>query len=507
MSGQSDLQLINGIIATLDSNRVARFGYTGKAFDDNDLDGVDVFNLDAENNIPKSSRTDYNERVLDKGIQAQGASVTRNGWNHFTGRASMNLNKLVQKFREFLGVVSSVWAHNAFEYDSGAKYAYGDVCYVVEVISGVRVFTYYQRVSQSPVTISGIPPAVGLHWTPMQNKTSTSALLPFKAPGYQHKYSIIDLTSGFVPATWYPVITTVQDFDAQAGGTKEGVLDVLIEAYCNGPVSTLSGNYRAELAVISRFTGFANTSTDMVVNSSFINTATGVPQSDSANPIGYSKLPKGRQAVVWLKGGGKYALWNSFGSLFTLVTGEYNNNLDPVLTPVNQRPFEIIERTVRARLQTPDAVLQDEAVNLRQVAGSIPSPKTLGSGAQLDSVRTPGVYVADTAAIANTIGNVPVADPGAFELTVKGDKGGLSITTQRFIQRGTGKEYIRVLTGTAVTIPWYLASSPDGIYIEMQGLYAFQIDVSGHLILHYQAGTDIPAFHIDGSGHLIADVA
>jgi hypothetical protein len=505
MANQNDLRLIANIIERLDNNRISNFSYTPQAFADNDIDSVANFDFSAEQNIPESPET--NVTVLTKGLRASGASISRDGWNHFIGRSSYNINKTVQKIKEMLTLTKAAWAHNAFEYDPYAKYAFGDICYWVETIGSVKTFAYHQRISQSPSVIMNVPPSVSLHWAPMQNKTSTSALLPFKAPGYQHKYTIVDLTSGYVPNTWYPAITTLQGFDAKIDDAQTNTLQVLIEAYCNGTVAGVTGNHKAEITMLSKFTGFADSSTDIVLDNSFVSQADGAIRDAANSPIGFSKLPKGRQAVLWLKGGSRYAVWNSMGSLFTLATGAYDNRLDTPITPVNQRPFAVTPGAIQARVQTPIATLPNEAVNLQQVNGSIPLPRILAAGSQLDSVRAPGVYIADTVSLGNSIGNVPILDPGIFELTVKGDKAGLTVTTQRFIQRSTGNEYIRVLAGNAVVKPWYLASSPDGIYVEMQGLYAFQIDSAGHLILHYQNGTDIPAFSINEDGHLMANIA
>jgi hypothetical protein len=506
MSSQSDLRLIMNIITKLDANRAARFAYTQAAYDMDAIDGVDLFDINAQNNIPKAIHTDYSDTVLDKGLQAQGASITRSGWNHFIGRLSMNLNKHVQKFKELLDITAATWAHNALEYDKSAHYAFNDVCYYIETIENVIVYTFYQRISQSPQTISGVSPTVQLHWAPMQNKTSTSALLPFKAPGYQHKYVVVDLTHGYVANTWYPVITTLQDFEAKVLDHKEGVLQVLLEAYCNGPVSGYTGNYKAELVVLSKFTGFQNSSTDIVLDNSFIRQDDGSVITVANSPIGFSTLSKGRQAIMWLKGGSKYALWNSFGSTFNLAADSYDNQLDAVVTPVNYRPFVVNSGTIQARIKTPNAEESNDAVNLSQVSGSLALPKQLSQGEQLDSVRIPGLYVAISPAVGNTIGNVPISNPGIFELVVEGDRAGQVMTTQRLTHRATGDVWVRVMAGNGIMVPWYKASSPDGVYVETQGLYAFQINSAGHLILHYQTGTDVPAFHINGNGHLIADL-
>jgi hypothetical protein len=244
MSAQNDLQLIENVVNGLEANPVARFSYTQQAFDTDDADGVDTFDANAGQNIPKAAHTGYSPSVTEKGVRAQGSSIPRMGWNHYIGRLSYNLNKLVQKFRTFVGLYRASLAHNANEYDSSAKYRNGDICYTVDASGGVKVYIWWQRKSQSPETISGIPPSNAAHWTEMQSGTSSSALLPFSAPGYRLKFTVADLTGGeFLTGRYYPVTTGFQDFDvaipdnARTNGTAEAALQVRAEVYCNGPAA------------------------------------------------------------------------------------------------------------------------------------------------------------------------------------------------------------------------------------------------------------------------------
>ena len=77
-------------------NKMSKFAYTEKAYEDNDASGVDSFNFEAEQNIPSNKLTvlQTNETIILKGFRAQASSVTRQLLNHFFGRASYNLNKV-----------------------------------------------------------------------------------------------------------------------------------------------------------------------------------------------------------------------------------------------------------------------------------------------------------------------------------------------------------------------------------------------------------------------------
>jgi len=507
MSTQSDIQLIQGILDGLDRNPVARFSYTQEAFDQDDVDGVELFNHAAGQNIPKASKADYNPTIIDRGVRTQGASIPRMGWNHYVGRLSYNLNKTVQKLFSFFGVYRANLAHNANDYDSSAQYKKGDICFGTEEIDSVKVYTWYQRVSNSPEVISNIPPTVALHWAQMQNKTPFSSLLPFSAPGYRHKYTIIDLTgSQYLSNSYYPVTTVFQDYDALAEGSKEAALQVQIEAYCNGQIARTGSPCRAEFSILSKFTGFADSSTDILLNHSFLNTVTGAALDPLAGPIGFSKLVKGRQAVLWLRGGTKYALWNSYGSSFSLHFSQYDNGIDNlVLTPSANNIFAFTFGKIKAKVKTIAANEADDAVPLSQVNGSIPLPRELGAGDNLRTVRAPGQYLALQSNIANSILEPPISNPGPFEMLVSGDLAGIAITTQRLMVRQTGDEYTRILLGQIVLVDWYLSASPRGTDIGVSGLYRFDV-VDGNLLMYYRTGDAVPNFWINDNGELIAEI-
>jgi hypothetical protein len=88
----------------LADNKVANFGYTDKAFSDNDADGHTDYDFERENNIPsaEADTLQTNETVLLKGYQSQASSITRKLVNHFFGRVSYNLNKTVEVVNSLL---------------------------------------------------------------------------------------------------------------------------------------------------------------------------------------------------------------------------------------------------------------------------------------------------------------------------------------------------------------------------------------------------------------------
>ena len=98
-------------------NKMSKFAYTEKAYEDNDASGVDSFDFEAEQNIPsnKLNVLQTNETIILKGFRAQASSVPRQLLNHFFGRASYNLNKVhdvvkgvLDAFVNFIGKANGV---------------------------------------------------------------------------------------------------------------------------------------------------------------------------------------------------------------------------------------------------------------------------------------------------------------------------------------------------------------------------------------------------------------
>jgi hypothetical protein len=161
---KNDINAIRVKVDKLDANRVAKLAYTQYAFDADVIDGVDNFDIAAEQNVPTEAHTDYNPTILNKGIRTEGASLPRQAFNHFIGRLSYNVNKVIQKLKLYMTATQALWAHNSAEYDSTAAYAPGDICFDFDDVGRC---CWYKRISQTPETIMDIAPTVTLHWTPV----------------------------------------------------------------------------------------------------------------------------------------------------------------------------------------------------------------------------------------------------------------------------------------------------------------------------------------------------
>jgi len=158
MTNYETPQEIENILARLENNPVATFSYTDKAFEDDVIDGVENYDFHSEQNIPKETRTDFNPTILQKGMRSQASSIPRDGLNHFFGRVSFNLNKLVQLVKSFLIYMTAFSAHNCNEYNPNMAYKINDLCYIVQTQNEQKFISVFRRKSNNPIELQGVSP-------------------------------------------------------------------------------------------------------------------------------------------------------------------------------------------------------------------------------------------------------------------------------------------------------------------------------------------------------------
>jgi len=158
----NSLSAISDIINVLAANPVARFCYTPTAYTDNDAAGVAAYNYTAEQNIPVGMESVLTTTgiVLNKGFRTMAASIPRMLLNHFFGRTSYNLNKLVDKFNDLCGVYSRDLSQNCNLYSATTPYAVDDVCFypVTRTVNGNPKLSveFFRRIAEGGT--SGVPP-------------------------------------------------------------------------------------------------------------------------------------------------------------------------------------------------------------------------------------------------------------------------------------------------------------------------------------------------------------
>lgn len=86
----------------LKNSKVARFSYKAEAYANDDIEGVENYDYSRDMNIPLATHTDFDTDVLSIGARTHFSSVPKNGLNHFFGRVSYNLNKVLDFLVDFL---------------------------------------------------------------------------------------------------------------------------------------------------------------------------------------------------------------------------------------------------------------------------------------------------------------------------------------------------------------------------------------------------------------------
>lgn len=174
MAIANNVKAIRSIITRMESvaGRPSRFGYTEQAFEDNTIEGVAAYDVSQEQNIPLESATQYNPTVINKGLQAEGASIPREAQNHFYGRLSYNIRKLTQQMGKFVDDFLIYAANNAGIYDAAMEYPIGAICFTVSMgDGGVQKYTWYKRTGGAQEVISNIPPDNSNYWSRMSDAT------------------------------------------------------------------------------------------------------------------------------------------------------------------------------------------------------------------------------------------------------------------------------------------------------------------------------------------------
>ena len=113
MSLLSDLTDIISFALDLQDNMVSRFCYNSTAYANDDVDSPESYDYNQDNNIPSSSLTDIKltESQVDKGFRVTFPTIPKMFLNHFFGRVSYNLNKMIDLFSTTSSLLKNAMAN------------------------------------------------------------------------------------------------------------------------------------------------------------------------------------------------------------------------------------------------------------------------------------------------------------------------------------------------------------------------------------------------------------
>ena len=109
MSLETELQNIQTDVSLLKNNKVSRFAYDSTAYMSNSANSPQYYSWAQHNNIPSDSLDDtkISDVQRDKGFRVKQPVLSKLFIDHFFGRASYNLNKVIDFVESFLAKVGS----------------------------------------------------------------------------------------------------------------------------------------------------------------------------------------------------------------------------------------------------------------------------------------------------------------------------------------------------------------------------------------------------------------
>lgn len=141
----TDIQEVQTTASILNDNRVTKFAYTDKAFDSNIVEWEGTYNYNASNNIP--SDTGLSDESQEYGFGSKSGTLPRSFMNHYFGRISYNINKIIQALKNLLEGMLMDYASNISEYSENVKYQKGDVCFRIETSGDVKSIVFYRCIN------------------------------------------------------------------------------------------------------------------------------------------------------------------------------------------------------------------------------------------------------------------------------------------------------------------------------------------------------------------------
>lgn len=136
----------------LDDNKVVNFAYAQSAFDENKVVWQGIYNYNYSNNIPDDP--ELAPDTQENGFGEKSGVQPRAFANHYFGRLSYNLNKMIQTVKQLVDSMCGDYASNISEYSENIRYKQGDVCFRVTTVGTDSYIDFYRCTS----SYTGQPP-------------------------------------------------------------------------------------------------------------------------------------------------------------------------------------------------------------------------------------------------------------------------------------------------------------------------------------------------------------
>jgi hypothetical protein len=178
-------------------------------------------------------------------------------------------------------------------------------------------------------------------------------------------WKILDL-SGLDQNTYYPVITDMPQ--------EKGLFEVVVNVFLNSGTKPSWGIHDRGFACYQHMLALPSGWGTYSPLTIFLGRTVAWTTNDAIPPVGWSQMTNASIAVLWLRGGGKYNVWDSINAAWAVQTAAYtayNQTVQPQATQV----FDIYYSTIHANLAAQNLAVSGSA--------SVQGALTIGANASV----------------------------------------------------------------------------------------------------------------------------
>jgi hypothetical protein len=231
--------------------------------------------------------------------------------------------------------------------------------------------------------------------------------------GFLKKFKTVDLST-LSQSLYYPVTTTIPP----EKGFFEVIVDVTLDSGTTPSWSTHERGFSCFQHILVLAGGWGTTGASTVCLGREAQWATDVP-------VGWSQMLRSSTAILWLRGGGKYHLWDNASANWTIRTGAYTANGETI-QPQTTQVFNFPHSTIFANLSAQSVLVQGNNVAIVNAATD-PAARDLPVGSYVIATAPGWDYVPEK----NSIGYVYPIVNKSYQVTVAAAGGDPLVGTWR----------------------------------------------------------------------------
>lgn len=305
-------QLISGAPSTLDT-----LGEIARAMQKNDA----VVDALEEAIGRKANAAEFNSHEIDNIKHI--TTAERDKWNSVNGK----VNKSGDTMTGPLNFANNTWNLVGDDIAIGDRNVAGSIC--LKGLSGQTAIYFESMDGSSAVQVVYDEPSHQIVIDGIGIRDLYNRVITLENTVNRRFTQVINLTSGYDPNTWYPVIGT--DIP-QAGMRYLNAYTLLYQ--CKPSWSTHAGGYSCNITMLVNGSAWGSNKENMNL---CLNHVCAWTQNNNENPVSFNNLLQSQTPVLYCRGGGYYTVVTDWESVWTPITTSYTKN-DQTVVPVGSSP-------------------------------------------------------------------------------------------------------------------------------------------------------------------------